>query len=209
MARQGPAVKRKSAPRVDPKEALLAAAEIIVREEGYPLVTTRRLASRAGVNQALVHYHFGSIDDLLLKMLHRVWSDLANQMPDDRESDDPYEFWRAVLTETIPDGLASGASKVWLETIAMALNRPDAQAPIAEHFKVVNGLFVEQAAATLADVGVADESGELARQFAAVAHAVADGLLLQRLMSYDTGWEVIRQLLDSRSAEHAEAGGSS
>src|SRR5262249_23627983 len=43
---------------------LLEAAEDLMREEGYPAVTTRRLAGRVGVSNQLVHYYFRTMDDL-------------------------------------------------------------------------------------------------------------------------------------------------
>ena len=43
---------------------LLSAAASLIAERGWSAVTTRAVAERAGVNQALVHYHFGSIDNL-------------------------------------------------------------------------------------------------------------------------------------------------
>ncbi|NUU22047.1 MAG: TetR/AcrR family transcriptional regulator [Streptomycetaceae bacterium] len=40
-------------------------------DEGYAAVTTRKVAARADVNPALVHYHFRTIDDLFLAMFRR------------------------------------------------------------------------------------------------------------------------------------------
>ncbi|MFG2311435.1 TetR/AcrR family transcriptional regulator [Streptomyces sp. NPDC048566] len=45
---------------------LRAAAELIV-EDGWGAVSTRRVAERAGVRPALVHYHFRSVDNLLVE----------------------------------------------------------------------------------------------------------------------------------------------
>jgi AcrR family transcriptional regulator len=42
-----------------------------MREEGYPAVTTRRLASRVGVSNQLVHYYFRTMDDLFVALLRR------------------------------------------------------------------------------------------------------------------------------------------
>lgn len=44
---------------------LLEAAASLVARRGWGSVTTRAVAERAGVNQALVHYHFGSMEALL------------------------------------------------------------------------------------------------------------------------------------------------
>jgi AcrR family transcriptional regulator len=50
---------------------LLDAAEQLMTEEGYPAVTTRRLASRAGVSNQLVHYYFRTMDDLFIALMRR------------------------------------------------------------------------------------------------------------------------------------------
>src|SRR5437870_5346955 len=57
---------------VGTRELLLAAARKVLLEDGLPAVTTRRVANAANVNQALVHYHFGSIGNLLLDVLDTV-----------------------------------------------------------------------------------------------------------------------------------------
>jgi len=43
----------------------MAAATELVAERGWDAVTTRQIAERAGVNQALIHYHFGTKEALL------------------------------------------------------------------------------------------------------------------------------------------------
>jgi AcrR family transcriptional regulator len=44
---------------------LLAAAADTVRQQGVAAASARVIAARAGVNQALVFYHFGTVSDLL------------------------------------------------------------------------------------------------------------------------------------------------
>jgi AcrR family transcriptional regulator len=51
--------------------ALLDAAERLLVDVGYAGITTRRLAEEAGVNHGLVHYYFGSIENLLVRTLER------------------------------------------------------------------------------------------------------------------------------------------
>src|SRR5215472_2568286 len=50
---------------------LLDAAARLLVEEGYSAVTARRVAASAGVNPALVHYYFGTMDDLLVVLFRR------------------------------------------------------------------------------------------------------------------------------------------
>lgn len=53
------------------RHALLDAAELIMREEGYAAVTSRHVASRAGLKPQLVYYYFRTMDDLFLALLQR------------------------------------------------------------------------------------------------------------------------------------------
>src|SRR5215212_9163526 len=51
------------------RAVLVEAALETLKEEGYSGTTARAIAARAGVNQALVFYHFGGVDALLLAAL--------------------------------------------------------------------------------------------------------------------------------------------
>jgi len=50
---------------------LLDAAEVLLLEEGYAAVTSRRVAARAGLKPQLVHYYFRTMDDLFLEVFRR------------------------------------------------------------------------------------------------------------------------------------------
>src|SRR3982751_2926344 len=53
----------------DTRARLVAAALKSLQEEGFAGTTARSIATRADVNQALVFYHFGGVDGLLLAAL--------------------------------------------------------------------------------------------------------------------------------------------
>jgi AcrR family transcriptional regulator len=48
------------------RTALMVAAVAVVAERGWEAVTTRMVAERAGLAPGLVHYHFPSVNDLLI-----------------------------------------------------------------------------------------------------------------------------------------------
>ncbi|WP_081438105.1 TetR/AcrR family transcriptional regulator [Pseudofrankia asymbiotica] len=50
---------------------LLDVTERIMREEGYAAVSSRRVAKRAGVTPALIHYYFPTLDDLFVALFRR------------------------------------------------------------------------------------------------------------------------------------------
>src|SRR3984957_20309451 len=53
----------------DTRAALTDAAIAVLRESGFASASARRIAQRAGCNQALVFYHFGTVNDLLVAAL--------------------------------------------------------------------------------------------------------------------------------------------
>ena len=75
MAKPGP---RAGTPRgtqsADVRAALVSAAIDALRETGYAGASAREIARRAGCSQALVFYHYGSVNDLLLAALDEVSS---------------------------------------------------------------------------------------------------------------------------------------
>ena len=70
------------------RRRLLEAAASLVAERGWGAVKTRAVAERAGVNQALVHYHYTTMDSLLreavLWRLRPAIQALADELLDDR-----------------------------------------------------------------------------------------------------------------------------
>jgi AcrR family transcriptional regulator len=52
------------------KQRLIDGALQAIRTHGIAGVSARTVAARAGVNQALVFYHFGTLDNLLAAAYH-------------------------------------------------------------------------------------------------------------------------------------------
>ena len=59
------------------RERLLEAAIAEIAEKGIGGIRTRGVAERAGVNSALIHYHFKSMDDLMAEATATAFSALA------------------------------------------------------------------------------------------------------------------------------------
>ena len=53
-------------------DAMLDAAELILLEEGYAALTSRRVAEQTGVKQRLVYYYFRTMDELVLETFKRL-----------------------------------------------------------------------------------------------------------------------------------------
>jgi AcrR family transcriptional regulator len=53
------------------RTAILDATEQIMKEAGYAAVSSRKVERRAGLKSQLVHYHFGTMDDLFAAVWQR------------------------------------------------------------------------------------------------------------------------------------------
>jgi len=54
------------------RDAILRAAWRLLRVDGAAGVSTGKVAREAGVNQALIHYHFGTLDRLMIEVLNHL-----------------------------------------------------------------------------------------------------------------------------------------
>ena len=112
------------------EEALLDAAERLLVEVGHAGITTRRVAEEAGVNHGLVHYYFGSIENLLVRVLERFTAELTARQRAMYASEIPFiEKWRQAMRYLVAEDVAY--EKIWLELQALAWNRPDLREQVA------------------------------------------------------------------------------
>lgn len=112
-------------------QALLDAAERLLVEVGHAGISTRRVADEANVNQGLVHYYFGSIDELFVQVLERFTERLVARQREMYAADVRFiEKWRTAWRFQKED-LEAGYSKVWMELQALSWNRPGLRPRVA------------------------------------------------------------------------------
>jgi AcrR family transcriptional regulator len=117
----------KTPARAAAEEALLDAAERLLADVGYAGITTRRLAKEARVNHGLVHYYFGSNENLLVRALERFTSRLITRQRELYEDDVPFaDKWRTAMRYLVSEDVRY--QKIWLELQALAWNNPDIRA---------------------------------------------------------------------------------
>ena len=118
---------RQTTARVAAEEALLDAAERLLVDVGYAGITTRKLAEAAGVNHGLVHYYFGSNENLLVRALERFTERLIVRQREMYAADLPFiEKWRTAMRYLISEDVTY--EKIWLELQALAWNNADIRA---------------------------------------------------------------------------------
>jgi AcrR family transcriptional regulator len=112
------------------EEALLDAAERLLADVGYAGITTRRLAEAAGVNHGLVHYYFGSNENLLVRALERFTAGLIARQHELYAADVPFvQKWRTAMRYLVSEDATY--EKIWLELQALAWNNAELRSRLA------------------------------------------------------------------------------
>ena len=186
---------RVSAARQVATEAILDAAERLLVDVGYAGITTRRLAERAGVNQALVHYYFGSMEEVLLQAVERFTSRLAERQRSMYVSDAPFiEKWRAAMRYLEEDS-ESGYQKIMFELYALGWN----DEAIGNRMKQVHeqwmNVLLPSFEAGLAELGVDTEQYPVEAVVSLVA-TFNEGIILERLSGIDSGHRELLTMIE-------------
>lgn len=105
---------------------ILDAAEALMREEGYGAVSTRRVASRAGLKPSLVHYYFPTTDDLLIALFRRGADQSDAMLEAALAAPDPLRALWDFFADTSRTALA-------LEFMALANHRKAIRSFMVEH----------------------------------------------------------------------------
>jgi AcrR family transcriptional regulator len=117
-------VARQPTPRENAEQNLLDAAERLLVEVGHAGITTRGLAREARVNHGLVHYYFGSVENLLVQVLERFTERLIARQRAMYAADIPFiEKWRTAMRYLVSEDVEY--EKIWLELQALSWNRPE------------------------------------------------------------------------------------
>jgi AcrR family transcriptional regulator len=147
------------------------------------------------VNHGLVHYYFGSLDEVLLQALQRFTARLIDRQRAMYETDAPFiEKWRRAM-EYLEQDLAAGYPKILLELQALGWNRPQ----VRERLARVNAQWRE--VLTEAFEKAADEYGLEPAEFpvdalVSLVMTFNQGIELERLSGISTGHDELLAWID-------------
>lgn len=183
--------------RPDRKKQLIDAAEHLLREEGPSGVTTRRVAAEAGMNQALVHYHFGSMNDLTLAVHDRMSDEYALNVVRIYTGDAPLvQKWRTHAGRLFGRDFTRGWPKIWLELSTLAANQPELRGRVIERLDFARSVFVEAVNKEIAAKGL-DPARVPAEALAAMWLGLTEGMFVEKLLGYDRGHSELMAVMDS------------
>ena len=181
----------KSAARAGAEEALLDAAERLLVDVGYAHITTRRLAEEAGVNHGLVHYYFGSNENLLAQALERFTKRLIARQREMYAASTPFvDKWRTAMHFLVHEDLTY--EKIWLELQALAWNEPG----LRERLVQVNGewraVLMEAFDEPRRELGIEMPLDALV----SLVMTFNLGVIVERLGGIETGHDALIQWID-------------
>jgi AcrR family transcriptional regulator len=167
--------------------ALMDAAEDLLYEVGYAGVTTRAVAEAAGVKHGLVHYYFGSMEELLTQTLERFVDRLAEAL--EGLYDDPglsfAEKWRLGAQFWV-DEPTSRFPKILMELLAVGWNIPTLRTRLTNVHARFRSIFEKNFGQALRDYGLTEEDFPLKVIVAAVT-SFQLGLIVEGLSDVHEG----------------------
>jgi len=177
------------------RKALLDAAEELLIVKGASGITTRKVAERAGVNQALVHYHFGTIEDLLVAVLERVSLEVKERSEQIYRDDKPFlTGWFEEMEAMTTADFERGWGKIWLENLTLAANRPRLREQYIKVSTMIRELHERRVRDMLERLGIDDREFPAAG-IVTLLDAINYKLILDRLVGIDAGHRELVEIL--------------
>jgi AcrR family transcriptional regulator len=185
------AVEARTSARAAAEEALLDAAERLLVDVGHAGITTRRLAEEAGVNHGLVHYYFGSNENLLARALERFTERLIERQRALYASDEPFvDKWRTAMRYLVSEDQTY--EKVWLELQALAWNDAELRARLARVNEEWRAVLTEAFAEPHRELGIELPLDALV----SLVMTSNIGIMVERLGGIDTGHAALLDWID-------------
>jgi len=182
---------RKTTARAAAEEALLDAAERLLADVGYAGVTTRRLAQEAGINHGLVHYYFGSNENLLVQVLERFTGRLITRQRELYAADLPFaDKWRTAMHYLVSEDVSY--QKIWLELQALAWNNPDIRARLVRVNAEWRAVLTEAFEQPRRELGI----GLPVEALVSLVMTFNLGIIIERLGGIETGHRELLEWID-------------
>lgn len=181
--------------RGGPPDALLDAAERLLIAEGHAAISTRRVAEEAGMNHGLVHYYFGSMEELFVQVLERFTGRLIDRQRAMYAEDVPFiDKWRTAMSYLDSDQ-ASGYQKIWFELQALAWNRADLRHRVARVNAEWRAVLTDAFERAARDYGIDTEAFPVPA-IVSLVMTFNEGMILDHLSGVDEGQQPLLDAID-------------
>lgn len=170
------AARRPRAATEAKRARVLDATEQIMLEDGYAAVSSRHVAARVGINPPLVHYHFGTLDDLFVAVLRRRGEANVDRLAEALESDEPLRAWWRLAAD-------HRGTALFIELMAAANHRPALRDAVGELARNVRRMQIDKLTSLLGEYDLDQFPPALV---AATVQGLAFGLISDQAAGYET-----------------------
>jgi len=161
-------------------------------EEGYAAVSSRRVATGAGVNVGLVYYYFATMDDLFIALFRRGAERSLERQAEVLSSPQPlWGLWDLTHQQSDP--------AVTMEFIALANHRKAIKSEIADYSRRFRAMQVEVMTRVLPGYGLDPEQWP-ASSIMVMMTGISRFLLIEDAFELDTGHAETVALIEGRIA---------
>ncbi|MEV0168751.1 TetR/AcrR family transcriptional regulator [Nonomuraea fuscirosea] len=163
------------------REQLVLTGIALLGQEGWPGVTTRAVAERAGTNPGLIHYHFGGLAGLHAAIFRRATDLVISPLLAELLGVEDERAALRMMRDTLPH--ASGderTTRLAAELIVGATRDPALGAVLRDELRLVRAQVADR-------LGLLHPGWPAARREGAATLIVAaiDGLMLHRMVDAD------------------------
>lgn len=181
------------------RRALIRATAELMIEEGYAAATSRRVAAKAGVRPALVHYYFPSMDDLFVAALRAGAESTLQRQRQALTGEDPlHTLWRLNSTQ---------GAQLLLEFMALANHRKAIRSEIAAYAERYGELEAAALTEAMRAHGV-DMQKFPPVVMSMILTSLARIMLLEQSLGIDRGHDAVQEFI-GRHLERFEITGRS
>lgn len=167
--------------------AMLDAAEVVLRDEGYGALTSRRIAEQAGVKQRLIYYYFTTMDELIVETFRRMKArDLERLSSAMGARHGLREIWDICANST--------DTRIVQEFMALANRIDTLRQEVADYIETARAMQVEALTSAMRKYG--HESAVSPAAAAILATAAALAVRREALIGVTAGHQEVMEVID-------------
>ena len=163
---------------------LVRLAGRLIRDEGCAAVTARRLAEELGLKRQIVHYYFGTIEDLLIAVIRHSVDRLHERVKLDLNADEPL---------SVINRIGSSVSTTLFEFSAMAMRSKAINAEMQRYMGEYRKIQAQAIERYLAQRGITPSISPSAT--ALIINSVAHTLAIEAALGVTEGHLETKELM--------------
>jgi TetR/AcrR family transcriptional regulator len=175
-------------------DALLDATERLLVAEGPSALSTRRIAEEAGQSHGLIRYHYGSVENLMIRCMERATRRILDRQNELYAGSEPFlDKWRTAMAYLEADLQADPFPKLALELLALAWNEPAYRDELRRMMEAFNDMLSYAVRGALTEYDAPDVD---VQALATLIRTFQLGVMVERLAGVDTGHGTLLKAID-------------